>query len=200
MENAGRGAAELLLRQGRLRTVGIVCGKGNNGGDGYVMARHLDLACVAVHVVLTCEPSELRGDAAIHFGVIAKAGLPITVASNADQWAALKPALAKCDWLVDALLGTGFEGAPREPIATAIRIVNSTGPPVFAVDIPSGMNADTGETAGDCILATCTATFVALKQAFLRPETQVQTGPVSVVPIGVPGSLLTSFGLCQECR
>ena len=107
---------------------------------------------------------------------------------------------AKCDWLVDALLGTGFEGAPREPIATAIRIVNSTGPPVFAVDIPSGMNADTGETAGDCILASCTATFVALKQAFLRPETQVQTGPVSVVPIGVPGSLLTSFGLCQECR
>jgi NAD(P)H-hydrate epimerase len=199
MENAGRGCAELLVQLGARGPVVIACGKGNNGGDGYVIARHLDLAGIAVEIILTCEPAELRGDAAVHYGVIAKAQLPITIAPQAADWSALLPRLQQADWIVDALLGTGFEGAPREPLATAIRTINAAGRKVLAVDLPSGLDADTGQAAGECIQATRTATFVARKRGFLQPETQPRTGPVDVIAIGVPGRLLTSFGLRQEC-
>lgn len=202
MENAGRGCAELLLGPDGLSrggSVAICCGKGNNGGDGYVIARHLDNHGVRVEVFLACDPAELQGDAAIHFEIIRRSQLSITIASQPADWMALAARLKQADWIVDALLGTGFSGEPREPVATAIQTMNASGRPILAIDVPSGFDAETGAAAADCIRATRTATFVALKRGFVEITNSKEfTGPVEVMGIGAPRTLLTSCRLGQK--
>jgi NAD(P)H-hydrate epimerase len=203
MENAGRGCAEVLLDSSSLCPGGLViacCGKGNNGGDGFVIARHLENAGLRVQVILACDPAELRGDAAVHFRVIDRASVHVTIASTPKEWEDVAERLAGADWIVDALLGTGFEGSPREPIATAIRVMNRSSRPILAVDIPSGLDADTGSAASVCVRAARTMTFVAMKRGFDVGDCREFTGPVDVIDIGVPKQLLTSFGLGQEFR
>ena len=117
MENAGRGTADVLCgliasSQGSNERVVIVCGKGNNGGDGFVIARHLDLRGIAVRVLLLADPKELTGDAATNYQIIEKAGLRIVPFAAAE--------LAGATWLVDAILGTGASGEPKSPLAEAI--------------------------------------------------------------------------------
>jgi NAD(P)H-hydrate epimerase len=203
MENAGRGCAERLLDSSSLCEGSLVvacCGKGNNGGDGFVITRHLENRGIRVEVVLACDPSELRGDAAVHFKVIDRAGVPVTIATTPDGWDNAAPRIGESAWIVDSLLGTGFEGTPREPIATAIRVMNRSGRPILAVDVPSGLDADSGTAAGECIRAARTMTFVAAKRGFEVVDCRELTGPVEVIGIGVPKQLLTSFGLGQEFR
>ncbi|MBX3444333.1 MAG: NAD(P)H-hydrate epimerase [Planctomyces sp.] len=199
MENAGRACAARLRDMGVRGPVGICCGKGNNGGDGAVIARHLDAWGIPVRVILAGRLDELQGDAAVHFGVIAKAGLLIETARDAAAWRGTADRLRACDWLVDALLGTGFSGEPRDPVRTAIDVMNESGRPILAVDVPSGMDADTGECPGACIRAARTVTFVARKMGFLNPASAAFTGPVETAGIGAPRSLLTSYDLLQEC-
>jgi len=186
MENAGRGAAEWLLRQGRLVRVVVCAGKGNNGGDGHVMARHLQLRDVVVDLVLCCKPSDLTGDAQTHYNVLSRAGLPGRVLGedlSADDFRSL---LAQADWIIDALLGTGAQGVVREPFASAITAINASGRRVLAVDLPSGMDCDTGQPCGVCVRATATVTFVAPKAGFDSPGARSLTGPVEVIDIGIP--------------
>ena len=109
MENAGRGAADLLQRLGIGGPVVICCGRGNNGGDGFVIARHLDLRRVAVRVLLWCDPQELRGDAAANFAIVAHSDVPIEIFTTFDA-VRLRHALDGAAWIVDALLGTGSHG------------------------------------------------------------------------------------------
>jgi NAD(P)H-hydrate epimerase len=199
MENAGRGCAEILLREKVSGPIAIFAGKGNNGGDGFVIARHLDNAGIPVTVYLTNDPSEFKGDAAVHFQVIQRADLKIIVLKSSREWDELRPALAQADWIVDALLGTGFAGTPREPIASAIRAINASGRRVLAVDLPSGLDAETGQAAGDCVHATHTATFVALKNGMVKADRRF-LGELEIVDIGVPRSLLTRYGDGQELR
>lgn len=190
MENAGRGAVDLLCRLSCKGPVVICAGKGNNGGDGFVMARHLAIRGIEVQVVLCCDPHQLQGDAAINYRVLQRAGL--TGVELADNVTAerLAPLLNSADWIVDALLGTGSQGMVREPYRTAIEAINNSGRRVFAVDLPSGMDCDTGTPCGVCVKATVTATFVARKPGFDRPEATALTGPVTVIDIGVPPRLL----------
>ena len=188
MENAGRGAAELLHGLAPGATVAIVCGKGNNAGDGFVIARHIENLGHPVRLLLACDPAELRGDAAIAWGVAEKAGIQVRrlVTATLDEW---ERAVAGADWVVDALLGTGATGAPRGAIATAIEAVNAagrSGAKVFAVDLPSGLDCDTGSAAGACIRATLTATFVARKVGFDAPAAPAFLGEVRVLDIGAP--------------
>ena len=189
MENAGRNAALLLHERAPAARIAIVCGKGNNAGDGFVMARHLANLGHDVRLLLACDPAEYRGDAAINWGVVAKMGLPaeVLVAASRDAW---ERALAGADWIVDALLGTGATGAPRDSIATAIESVNAVAAReqagVLAVDLPSGLDCDTGMAAGECIRAALTATFVAPKVGFDRPEAREWLGEVHVLDIGAP--------------
>jgi NAD(P)H-hydrate epimerase len=197
MENAGRGAAELLHGLAPWASVAIVCGKGNNAGDGFVIARHLENLGHAVRLLLACDPAALRGDAAIAWGVAEKAGIPATrlAAATPDEW---RQALAGSDWIVDALLGTGVTGAPRGAIATAIEAVNaarSRRAKVFAVDLPSGLDCDTGQALGSCVRADVTATFVARKVGFDAPAAAPLIGAVHVVGIGAPRALLAAYGL-----
>jgi NAD(P)H-hydrate epimerase len=196
MENAGRGSAELLCSLGTHGRVVICCGKGNNGGDGYVIARHLDIWQVPVSVLLFARPEELTGDAAVNYGIIAKAGLPIEVyADVAVNLDGLPDKLARADWVVDALFGTGLQGSVRAPFDKIIAAINASPARVLAVDIPSGLDSDTGQPLGPTVQAHHTATFVALKKGFGNPKAKEWTGQVHVVDIGVPNKLLREFRL-----
>ena len=188
MENAGRNSAELLRSLGIVGRVVICCGKGNNGGDGFVIARHLENAGIDVRVLLCALPDSLVGDAQVNFQVLQKAGTPIAVPPI--DW---KMEFTDVDWIVDALLGTGTQGTLREPYVAAVTAINASGRRVFAVDLPSGMDCDTGEILGCCIRADHTATFVARKPGFNQIDAQKLTGKVHVIDIGVPRILLTQL-------
>jgi len=200
MENAGRGAADLVARlwPGPSPVV-IACGRGNNGGDGFVIARHLDLLGRPVTILLAAEPASITGDAATMLAVASRSGLPIVSLAAADT-ATWRHHLAAAAVVVDALLGTGAAGAPRGGIAAAIdaivawRVATPTGR-VLAVDLPSGLDCDTGRAAGACVRADATATFVASKRGFSTAQAAAFTGTVHVVGIGAPRRLLAEFGV-----
>jgi NAD(P)H-hydrate epimerase len=193
MENAGRGAAELLIELGIGGPVTVVTGKGNNGGDGFVIARHLANHGYEVRVLLFADPHALTGDAATNYHVLRAARMSIrncAAQSDPAQW---RNDLASASWIVDALLGTGARGAVREPFVTVIEQVNTARVPILAVDLPSGLDCDTGEPLGPCVRAAHTATFVAPKRGFDAPGAAAFTGKVHVIDIGVPRSLLEEF-------
>jgi NAD(P)H-hydrate epimerase len=193
MENAGRGAAELLLSLGVSGTVVICAGKGNNGGDGFVIARHLKNRGMNVAVLLFADPDQLQGDALVNYGIAAKAGTSMSQLGDSFDVERLEEHFAEADWIVDALLGTGTRGEIREPYVSIINCINASAAKVFAVDLPSGLDCDTGEPLGPCVQADHTATFVARKIGFERPVSQKWTGTVHVIDIGVPRGLLESL-------
>ncbi len=193
MENAGRNAAGLLRDLGARGPVAICCGKGNNAGDGFVMARHLENAGLEVRVLLATPMDAIRGDAAVELQVLRRAGTPLVEAASdlaPDLVSAWHDELARADWIVDALLGTGVEGAVREPFVNAIAAINASQKKVLAVDLPSGLDCDTGDGHRDCVRATHTATFVARKLCFDMTAVAKITGPVHVLDIGVPRTML----------
>ncbi len=191
MENAGRGGAELLLRLGVHGQVVICCGKGNNGGDGLVIARHLDNGGATVRILLFTPPEELRGDAAINQQIVARSGLPIRIFSDETIDAkSLRQELANAEWVVDALFGTGLNGPVRAPLDGVIDAINANPAHVLAVDIPSGLDCDTGQPLGPTVRAHHTVTFVAQKKGFANPAAQPWLGQVHVAGIGAPRVLL----------
>ena len=187
MEHAAialRDAALTILR-GTDGPVCIVCGTGNNGGDGYALARLLHVAGVPVNIVAAHPTDGLTGDAATNARAARMLGLPIRTNGALDAHATL---------IVDALLGTGLAGPVRSGIASLINAINDTGSPVLAVDIPSGLDADTGRPLGATVTASTTMTFCGMKNGFADPASRRYTGRVRVAPIGVPASLLERFG------
>jgi NAD(P)H-hydrate epimerase len=190
MENAGRGCVDTLLAVGCTGPVVIVCGRGNNAGDGFVIARHLDLRSVAVQVVLLGAPQQLRGDAAANYTVVARSGIPLHDMASRFEAEALASVLRDAEWIVDALLGTGAEGPPRPPWDEAIRLMNEAPGRRLAVDLPSGLDCDTGQPSPATVRADHTCTFVAPKVGFLRPDAAPYVGQVHVVDIGAPRRLL----------
>jgi NAD(P)H-hydrate epimerase len=192
MENAGRGCADLLRSLGVHGPVVICCGKGNNGGDGFVIARHLDNAQIPVRVLLFATPEDLAGDAAIHYRSIAQAGLPIESPGPRPDGDWLRQALAPAEWIVDALFGTGLTGPVRPPLDQVIAAMNHRSARVLAVDIPSGLDCDTGQPLGPTVRADHTATFVSLKIGFSNPTAQAWLGRIHIVDIGIPRALISS--------
>jgi len=191
MENAGRGAAEVLLALGARGPVVVCCGKGNNGGDGFVIARHLDNRGVPVRVLLFARPEELSGDAALNCGILRRSGVPIDVRGGQPVDAeSLRRDLAGADWVVDALFGTGLAGAVRPPFDQVIAGINAGAAKVLAVDIPSGLDCDTGEPLGATVRAQHTVTFVGPKKGFANPAAREWVGTVHVVDIGAPRAAL----------
>jgi len=207
MENAGRNAAEVIHRLAPGEPTTVVCGKGNNGGDGFVIARHLERLGHPVRILLAAEPRELAGDAAANHAIAAKAGIPIIDLSRADaeSWRAAVAGDA-VGVVVDAVLGTGAQGPPRGAIAAAIEAITAARQAstarsasrrtlVVAVDLPSGMDCDTGLPMGACVQADATVTFVARKKGFDAAAAASRTGEVHVVDIGVPKKLLSEMGI-----
>jgi NAD(P)H-hydrate epimerase len=194
MENAGRGAAELLISLGIHGRVVVCCGKGNNGGDGFVIARHLDLCNVPVRVLLFAKPETLTGEAAVNYRVLAATKIPVRAIDDASlSEADLDADLAGAEWIVDALFGTGLTGSVRAPLDRIIAALNRAPARVFAVDIPSGLDCDTGAPLGETVQAEHTATFVAIKKGFANPEARRFVGKVHVIDIGAPRELLEQF-------
>lgn len=211
MENAGRGAAECIDRLARERfpgdaagVVSILCGKGNNAGDGYVIARHLQLLGHRV-AIIQCSPAEELGGDALHHWLIAQHGAiptyclhPVQAQGNqggnlyAEQ---LRNWLSDSRVIVDCLLGTGATGALRSPFAEAVELANQIDALRIAIDIPTGLDCDTGVADKHCFRADHTCTFVAAKPGFMKPQAREYIGQLHVLGIGVPQKLLTEFSL-----
>lgn len=196
MENAGRQAAERLLCALRAANfsgrrppppwrIAVVCGPGNNGGDGWVLARHVRLACHVVEVWESAPPA--TSDAATNRTAAERLGIPIHSLADA---AALERAQARwqeSDALVDALAGTGMRGAPRPELARILEALNAAARPFkLALDLPSGLDCDLGTAAGACFRADLTVAFAAQKLGFGHPDARRWTGAVVVADIGVP--------------
>jgi NAD(P)H-hydrate epimerase len=196
MENAGRGAADWLRnRVDDPAAVLVACGPGNNGGDGGVVARHLDAWGYRVRVVWFSRPEELRGDAAVQWKILDRSGIgqECLEGEAPDEARRLDLRLAEADWVVDALLGTGLSRPVEGHLAAAIEALNRSRKPILALDLPSGLDADTGRPLGVAVRAEATATFVAPKLGFDAPEAAAHTGEVAVIDIGVPRRALEPF-------
>ena len=187
MENAARAAADVachMLANDCGGEVLILCGGGNNGGDGLAVARHLHNRGADVSVALTIDPARYQGDAAINWQIISAMKLPIFTAS--PDLIRQAPALL----LIDAIFGTGLGAPPRDPFAALANAVNRSATQVLAIDCPSGLDCDSGIPFGPCIRATRTITFVAKKTGFDNPQAREWLGEVTVGDIGCPRELL----------
>lgn len=199
MENAARGVAAAAMRLAPAGRILVVCGTGNNGGDGWAAARHLANAGRDTVIITLGEPDP-RSDAAINRRVVQRMGLSTMIAADSD---ALGPAvmLQRADLVIDAIFGTGLS-RPIDPgpARTWIDAVNACGRPVLAVDLPSGLDADLGHPLGVAIRATRTVTFLGPKPGFLVPGAETWTGTWSVTDIGVPSDVLVRFGTAMPRR
>ena len=190
MENASRGVAdavgeELLALTGKpTGRVLIVCGGGNNGGDGLAAARHLHNRGADVHIALTLDGAKYRGDALIQWQIVQAMRLPIFPATPGAL------AAFAADILVDAIFGTGLSEPPRPPFAELVAAMESTKIPILAVDLPSGLDCDTGQPLGPTLHARRTVTFVAPKAGFVFPEARDYIGRVTVTDIGCPREII----------
>lgn len=206
MENAGRNAADWITSHFSPGDVCILCGKGNNAGDGYVIARHIDTADIRcggladssaignaswrVRIVSVVDCDELTGDAAINHEIAVRSGIPVATADDARL---LQELVGAPDILVDCLLGTGATGAPRGLYAEAVRLANRLAAKRIAMDVPTGLDCDTAIAADPTFTATATLTFVAPKIGFSQASAAQFLGHVVPISIGVPRKLLERF-------
>lgn len=197
MENAGRNVAEEILRtldEPTQAKVSIFCGKGNNGGDGFVIARHLYNKNVNIAVYLTTKIADALssdGDAGINLNILLNMKIEIKELQNLQDVEAAEKDLQGSTVIVDAIFGTGLRGEVREPIRTLIRKINGTNVPVVSVDIPSGLDCDEGTELGAAVEAAKTVTFVAPKAGFFQERGRACTGELIVTDISVPKELTT---------
>ena len=188
MEAAGQGATrvvENLLGELQNRHIVILCGKGNNGGDGFVIARQAAQSGAKVQVFTATSAREITGDAKTNLD-----RLPPDIVQIVDHIATVQNALVNADIAIDALLGTGIQGSPRGIYADLINALTRAQCPIVAVDIPSGLNADTGKIEGPCATATCTVTFARPRIGHFFYPGRAQCGKLHLIDIGIPPSAI----------
>ncbi len=189
MENAGRGAARILIERypdAHRMAIGVMAGRGNNGGDGFVMARCLSEQGARVTVYLLGASERVSGDAAANLGLLAPLGIPVIEAAEEGAFRENDAAMTRQDLWVDAIFGTGLNAPVAGHYRTAIDWLNRSGRPVFAVDIASGLDADTGQILGTAVRADTTATFAYPKVGHLVYPGAAHTGHLEVIDIGIP--------------
>lgn len=200
MENAGRGLADVtcsILRLYGIESVTIVAGRGQNGGDGLVCARHLLLRGIPVRILLAAPAGDypLSGAPGMHLATARALGIPVQeVADSPSLASAASREPAAWGLLVDAVLGTGLKGPVRGPTADVLSWMGGTGAIVVAADLPSGLDADTGEAMGPVPTCAATATFLAPKTGLSRGRGPELAGRVVVCDIGVPVEALVPRG------
>ncbi|MBX3221518.1 MAG: NAD(P)H-hydrate dehydratase [Labilithrix sp.] len=202
MENAGRGAADVVEREllgGRAegRRIVVVAGAGNNGGDGFVVARHLLARGAHVEAWLAGDPARMTADCRTNHDAFVGVGGGVALVPLGASLHGLGDELARADVVVDALFGTGLDREVTEPLASVVRLMNEARrfgrrPRLFALDVPSGLDADTGVALGACVEADRTVSFAHLKLGHVTGRGAQLSGPVHVVDIGVPPSLVAA--------
>jgi NAD(P)H-hydrate epimerase len=190
MENAGRSCAELIdekLANRKKTKVCFFCGTGNNGGDGFVAARHLRNSGFNVVVVICGRQNKISGDAKINLDILEKLGQPIhhLDLDTPDMQQPISNFAADADIIVDAIFGTGLTGQVSQPYQRLINGINKLNKKVLAIDIPSGLDCDTGVPLGDAIKANWTITFAAVKKGFLNKNSETFTGEIFIASIGI---------------
>ncbi len=201
MENAGRGAFDMLMRQfpdivpGK---VGVIAGRGNNGGDAFVVARYLAEKNVTTTVFLLSAREKLKGDADANFALVEKlarkhAHLTITEMPDEEAFDRHKTAMLHHDLFVDGVLGTGLTSDVKGFFRDVIEWLNQSGRPVFSIDIPSGLDADTGRVCGVAVKADATATFAHAKAGHVLQPGKGHTGVLEVVDIGIPAYITEAY-------
>ena len=193
MENAGRqavAAMEAAFEDLATSHVGVLCGRGNNGGDGFVVARTLVQRGVETSVFLLGGVADVRGDARTNLEVLGRIGLTVVEITNAQEWELHFSEISRCDLLVDAILGTGFHGPLSGLLETVVADVNGLGVPVVAIDLPTGVSADTPDVEGEAIEASMTVTLAAPKIPLVLPPADSHSGDLVIADIGIPLPLL----------
>jgi len=195
MENAGRNVAEEILKMlddPQQAKVAILCGKGNNGGDGFVVARHLHNHSISVDVFLIARVSDILkdGDAGTNLQILLNMKIPVKEIFDIPGVNSILKELHNYNILADALFGTGLSGDVREPFKTLIGGVNNLNKTIISVDIPSGLDCNTGKILGVAIKATKTVTFAVAKKGFYLNDGPSYTGKVIVSDISIPRELI----------
>ncbi|VVB84790.1 ADP-dependent (S)-NAD(P)H-hydrate dehydratase [uncultured archaeon] len=189
MENAGTGTARITKEIHKVdgEKIVIIAGTGNNGGDGCVAARHLLNLGASVCVILLGQPDDIRThEAKMNWNILSALdiGIKVVTTKNPSELEQMKNEIKSSDIIIDAILGTGIKGSIREPIATAIQLMNESGKPVIAIDTPTGLDPTTGEVKGTAIKAELTVTFHRMKRGLIDREEY--TGKIYVCDIGIP--------------
>ncbi len=195
MENAGRGATRFFFTQFsdlENKRIGVIAGRGNNGGDGFVIARYLAQSGISVQVYLLTASHRITGDAAANLKLLSPLEIPVIEIPDESSFSAHQSAMAGLDIWIDAILGTGLKSDVKGYFQTIIDFINALKKPVFAVDIPSGLNSDTGQPCGTCIRANATATFGYAKAGHFTYPGANYTGTLEIVDIGIPPYIVKS--------
>jgi NAD(P)H-hydrate epimerase len=193
MENAGRGVVEIIKQKFpslESKNVIVVCGKGNNGGDGFVIARLLSSSCATVSVLLMASPSDLKGDAKMNFEILQKVAKKSAHKILLHRYSKkILPSFRKPDIIIDAIFGTGFSGSVRKPFKDVINWMNKQETQIVAVDIPSGVNGTTGVVENCAVRASITVTIGSIKSGLLCTKGRELVGSLLVADIGIPQSI-----------
>src|SRR5205809_2250417 len=195
MENAGRqavAAMETMYSDLSERQVAVLCGRGSNGGDGFVVARTLLQRDVDVSVFLIGKVSEVRGDARTNLEILGRLGLTVVEIADSEAWELHFSEIGDCTLIVDAMFGTGLNAPVSGFIESVIADVNASGIPVVSVDLPSGLSADSADPIGDSIEAGLTVTLAAPKLPLVLPPAETRAGDIVIADIGIPSEVLES--------
>ncbi len=193
MENAGRqavAAMEAAFEDLATSKVGVLCGRGSNGGDGFVVARTLAQRGIEAMVFLLGSVGDVRGDARINLEILGRVGLTVVEITTAQEWELHFSEISECDLIVDAIVGTGFHGPLTGLLETVVADVNGLGVPVVAIDLPTGVSADSHELDGEAIEATMTVTLAAPKIPLILPPADAYGGDLVIADIGIPGAVI----------
>jgi hydroxyethylthiazole kinase-like uncharacterized protein yjeF len=196
MENAGRqvvAAIEAVHDDLVEHHVGVLCGRGSNGGDGFVVARTLLQRGVDVSVFLFGTVAEVRGDARVNLEILGRLGLTIVEISDSQAWELHASEVSDCTLIVDAIFGTGLNAPLSGLLETVVADVNASGVPVVAIDLPSGLSADSHDPIGDSIEAGMTVTLAAPKLALVLPPAETRAGDIVIADIGIPADVIDSL-------
>jgi NAD(P)H-hydrate epimerase len=189
MENAGRqvvAAMEAAYEERLAGRVGVLCGRGNNGGDGFVVARTLLQRGIDTAVFVVGALADVRGDARTNLDILGRLGITVVEIADEQSWELHFSEISECTLLVDAIVGTGLKAAVSGMLETVIADVNASDIPIVSIDIPSGMSADTPHLVGDCINASMTVTLAAPKVPLVLPPAEARAGDVVIADIGIP--------------
>jgi ADP-dependent NAD(P)H-hydrate dehydratase / NAD(P)H-hydrate epimerase len=193
MENAGRqavAAMEAAFEDLSASKVAVLCGRGNNGGDGFVVARTLAQRGIEAMVFLLGSVSDVRGTARTNLEILGRVGLTVVEITNAQEWELHFTEISECDLIVDAIVGTGFHGQLTGLLETVAADINGLGAPVVAIDLPTGLSADSHELEGEAIEASMTVTLAAPKLPLILPPADAYGGDLVIADIGIPAAVI----------